>query len=79
MRNRNKKAKAIFITSIASLLLVSSSWTVRRVEERVEPEKPSIQMLKYAQNLYRLSGYNGEAKVYIDRWPEYADYIMQED
>ena len=70
------KRKLASLAVILSFLAAATSMTTWDKPERAEPDKPTASELAYARNIYRLTGYHGEAKVYVDRWPEYADYIM---
>lgn len=73
---RRRRLKAVII---AAILIAIAATTSLCMAERTEPgrwDEPSASELAYARNIYRLTGYHGEAKVYVDRWPEYADYIM---
>lgn len=66
--------KALVIGAVLLALLVMSTWMVWEYPR--PKEEPSASILAYARNLYNMTGYNGEAKIYIDRWPEYAGEIM---
>lgn len=72
---RRRRLKSVLIVSLSIVFLFALSWKVRGVTEAKKDDEPTMSQLCYARNLYMASGYCGEAKVYIDRWPEYADYI----
>lgn len=71
------KVRAVLAGFVLAAMLASASMTTW---DKPEPERwsdPSPSMIAYARNLYNaLGGPYGEAKVYLDRWPEYADEIM---
>lgn len=72
------KAKAIIVAVVLCAVVTSSSLTVPRAAPP-EIEAPSGTQLGYARNVYKmLGGPWGEAKIYLDRWPEYAEYITGE-
>lgn len=66
--------RALIIIILLSVLLVVSS--AHAWDKPTQKETPTASQIAYARNLYNISGYFGEAKIYIDRWPEYADEIM---
>ena len=73
---RRRRGKAVVLIILLSMLAAMASFTTW---DKPEPKnEPSPSMIAYARNLYNMTGYNGEAKIYIDRWPEYADEIMGE-
>ena len=73
-RKRRRRGKAICLIIILAFLAVVSSLAVW--DGPSPTNGPTIQQIVYARNQYRLNGYLGEAKIYIDRWPEYVDEIM---
>ena len=75
-RRRRRQGKAIVLAVLLMCLTAASSMTTWDKPECAEPDMPTASELAYARNIYSLTGYCGEAKVYVDRWPEYADYIM---
>ena len=69
---RRRRGKAIVIAIILAMSAITSSVFVA---DRKEPKKvPSESELVYMRNVARLSP--GEAAIYVEQWPEYADYIM---
>lgn len=72
-RRRRRGKTVVLIVLLAMLAAMASFTTWDKPESKKEP---SPSMIAYARNLYNMTGYNGEAKIYIDRWPEYADEIM---
>lgn len=71
---RRRRGKAVVLIVLLAMLAAMASFTTW---DKPEPKnEPSPSMIVYARNLYNMTGYNGEAKIYIDRWPEYADEIM---
>lgn len=74
-RIRRRRLKAILLPALLTFLILVSSWMIRAVEPIYQDER-GASFLKYAQNLCAMTGPVGEAKIYIDRWPQYADYII---
>lgn len=78
-RDRQRKLKSIAALTILTAMAMAGSWTAPR---HIEPEPKSWEVaspsnLAYARNIYRLQGGPvGEAKILLDRFPQYADYIM---
>lgn len=73
-RRRRRVGKALTLVVLVTALAAAASMTTDRPEPK---DTPTPQQVAYAHNLYKsLGGACGEAKVYIDRWPEYADEIM---
>lgn len=71
---RRRRGKAVVLFILLAMLAAMASLTTW---DKPEPKnEPSPSQIAYARNLYNMTGYNGEAKIYIDRWPEYADEIM---
>lgn len=79
-RDRRRKLKMAAVLALMFFLAMSGSWMAPRKNDA--PVTPSWMVasasnLAYARNIYRLLGAPvGEAKIYLDRWPQYADYIM---
>lgn len=70
---RRRRGKAVVLIILLAMLSAMASLTTW---DKPEPKnEPSPSMIAYARNLYNMTGYNGEAKIYIDRWPEYASQI----
>lgn len=73
---RRRRGKAVVLIILLATLATMASFTTW---DKPEPKnEPSPSMIAYARNLYNMTGYNGEAKIYIDRWPEYREYITGE-
>lgn len=74
---RRRALKALIIPAVlAALLLAESPWMTIQPPEQAAG--PSIQDLVTARNLYKLSGDNGWAHIYIEQWPAWAAYIREE-
>ena len=73
---RRRRGKTVVLIILLAMLSAMASFTTW---DKPEPKnEPSPSQIAYARNLYNMTGYNGEAKIYIDRWPEYAEEIMGE-
>lgn len=71
---RRRRRKAVVLIVLLAMLAATTSIT--RWDKPEPKNEPSPSTIAYARNLYNMTGYNGEAKIYIDRWPEYAEEIM---
>lgn len=76
---RRRKLKLLIILSILCMVLFISTITIRDAIAIEPVDEPTVQDLAVARIQYRLNGYNGTARYYIERWPDYADYITREE
>ena len=71
-RGWRRRLKAVIIAVILAALAATASLSI---VERPEPkEVPSPSELAYMRNVAKFSP--GDASLYVEQWPEYADYIM---
>lgn len=69
---RRRRLKAVIIALILAALAATASMFI---SERPEPKKdPTPSELAYMRNVARFSP--GDAELYVQQWPEYADYII---
>lgn len=74
----------LILATVFFILATTMYYFTNCSQEEIEPSLTQDDLaiagqLKYAQNLYRAVGANGEALIYIKRWPEYAEYIMSDE
>ena len=82
-RKRRRKLCIMVVALIAVLMALTAAPAPAR-EQAVKPTskpswaRPTKSNIAYARNCYGLNGDNGEALVYLERWEEFAEYIVGE-
>ena len=75
MTRRNERLARLALLA-AILLFMAASTSFIMSERPAHDTGPSASEIGYVKNLYRISGYRGEVKEFLEIWPEYADYII---